>query len=248
MKMSPGPITLAAGAAALLALAVGCGSSNGGGNRPAQAPPVASAETQSPDRLMVEPQGATLVQGGKLAITSIALRSGKETLELSGLTGLGNFRTGIEEEDGGQVSLSLPAAGSSGHAYTAPDRTGTFHVNFATGSQFESKARIPVKVVEPPTGKTVFLDQRQVQVSPGNRVALTIQTLGRGHGDLPGDWRVRVVEPEGGLLENIGPEGARTTYYKAPATPGTYHVVLYSPAEPGVEKDRVVFTVVPQAP
>lgn len=119
----------------------------------------------------------------------------------------------VEESEGGSITQD--------GVYTAPTRTGTFHVVATSVSESALRATATISVSSPTV--KVRVGPQVAQVEPGATVYLTAGVSGLMPGD-PTTVSWSVAEPGGGTVDGEG-------RYTAPATPGEYHVVATAHAD-----------------
>lgn len=227
-----------------LALACGGGSKSDPAPRP-NAPQAPRNDTPRPSnaapQMLVEPRSATVVTGGNLQFTSFGVREGATVTLIDRIDGSQNFGSRVEETGGGTVPLAFRSGTGLDVRYLAPATPGIYHVRFAGGPNHAAVRRIPLTVEHAPVGRTAILEQRAVTVTAGRDVVFTVREA-----PTPGvtrTFRLQVQETGGGSMVASSRSGNLTHVYRAPATPGTYHVVLSSPEDAAIA-DTAAVTVV----
>lgn len=219
-----------------LATLLACG---GGGHSHRHADPVVTPRPEvvgKAPRMVTEPRAATLISGGKMFFATLGVRKGAEIKEPENLTSPISLVT--EEAGGGGKLMSKRGALLPTFGYQAPDTPGTYHLVAAFGADPALKARVELKVEQAPPGLKATLMQRSVTVTAGKKVAFSAR-LAAGTPPV----QLKVEEPNGGTIEANDERFPDQHIYKAPATPGTYHVLLTSAADPAVS-DRAEVRVV----
>lgn len=185
--------------------------------------------------MQAEPRSATMTTNGSLVLTSLGIRTGSQVEEI-GLTGIvGNFESRVEEAGGGRFEYRMRGNGLGYRRYHAPTTPGIYHLYAAGAVNFSLKTRVEFTVVHPPQGVPAFIEQRAVTVTAGNSVVLTVATApGAVQCNPQRTYQLAVAEPGGGIIENNVRDEAPLGIYKAPITPGVYHVILKSPEDPGI--------------
>lgn len=176
-----------------------------------------------------EPSGA----GGKEEPISIVITPSSATLPVGGSERFsaavsGHPETGVvwrvDEPDGG----SIAADGT----YAAPMAEGVFHVVASSLADPSRSARATVTINAPATAR---ISPAIAQVSVNERIRFSAEVT--GNPDLPLVWHLE----EGGAAGTIDSDGT----YLAPATPGTYHLTIESPADPSLKATATIFVIDP---
>ncbi len=153
--------------------------------------------------VVVTPHQATVASGGTAAFTA-------------GVTGgaTSDVTWSVQEVGGGSVSAS--------GKYTAPAKTGTFHVVATSVADIYRSDAATVTVTAAPI-VTVSVSPRVASVLTRGSVAFSATVSGTGAGQSTAvTWSVQ--EAGGGSVDASG-------NYTAPGTTGTYHVVAISVAD-----------------
>ena len=132
----------------------------------------------------------------------------------------------VQEPNGG----SIDASGK----YTAPDAEGTYHVlatSQAASPSSPAEVRVRKRGIQP-----VTVSPHAAELSVGGSLTLTVELNGAAEA---GTWSVE----EGAAGGSVNASGL----YVAPQTPGTYHVIVASVADPA-QSDRATITVAPAQP
>lgn len=165
-------------------------------------------------KVLISPESIDLQFGG--SATFSATTQGLSSSEVT---------WSVEEDNGGQIDGS--------GTYTAPDRSGTFHVVAQSAADTSYRATAVVNVVSPTV--RIGIGPRMVYVAPGQEVRFSAGVSGLLPGDPSGaTWAVE--ESGGGTIDAGG-------IYTAPATPGVYHVVGAAQAD-ATKKGRATVNVV----
>jgi hypothetical protein len=130
----------------------------------------------------------------------------------------------LQEENAGQVDEN--------GLYTAPSKSGTFHVVVVSAADATFKAVAQVNVVSPSV--RVGMGPHLAYLAPGKEVRFSAQVAGTLAGE-PTSVEWSVEESGGGTIDATGK-------YTAPATPGEYHVVVAAVAD-RTKKDRATVRV-----
>src|SRR5216684_484858 len=171
-------------------------------------PPVTTAAS-----VVVTPHQTTVGLGGTVAFTAAV------TGATSGVT------WSVQEAGGGAVDGS--------GKYTAPAKTGTFHV-VATSVADTPMSDAAIVTVTSTTVVAVSVSPHVASVLKGGAVPFTATVTGTSAGQSTAvTWSVQ--EAAGGTVDSSG-------YYVAPGTTGTYHVVATSVADTS-KKDTATVTV-----
>ena len=109
--------------------------------------------------------------------------------------------------------------------YTAPATPGIYHLLVATHTTPVMKAKATITVAGAPPEESVTIDPANPQVRVGESVTFSAQVLGLTEPDPDTSVSWSVQESGGGEITADG-------VYTAPATPGEYHVVATSNANP----------------
>ena len=210
-------------------LFIGCGGgSKGSDAKPAKAAAPAPKTVAS---IHAEPRTATVITKGAFH-TTLELREGSKVEKL-GYQGV-NFKPEIPGQ--GSAGLTIHSGQEVLRHYYAPETPGVYSIKAACGKDYSITKHIEVKVVHAPEGLPVVLEQREVTLSAGATATLSAQTITPAAEGTTRTFLLAVEEKDGGSIEN-------KCVYKAPASPGTYHVRLTSPEDPAVN-DRIEMTVV----
>ncbi len=140
------------------------------------------------------------------------------------------FAASVSGTDDRAVSWSIQEGSAGGSmddngVYTAPAAPGTYHVIAATRATPVQKASATVKVVDAPPEVTVSIEPAHQQVRAGASVTFSAQVLGLTHPELDTSVSWSVKEDGGGTISAEG-------VYTAPDTPGEFHVIATSNANP----------------
>src|SRR6266851_1420342 len=176
-------------------------------------PPVTTAAS-----VVVTPHQTTVGLGGTVAFTAAV------TGATSGVT------WSVQEAGGGAVDGS--------GKYTAPAKTGTFHV-VATSVADTPMSDAAIVTVTSTTVVAVSVSPHVASVLKGGAVPFTATVTGTSAGQSTAvTWSVQ--EAAGGTVDSSG-------YYVAPGTAGTYHVVATSVADTS-KKGTATVTATPPPP
>ncbi len=179
------------GALVLLVLVLqvtGCG---GGGGNPVEIP--------IPIGISISPPMANLIQGGTQSF--IATVSGTSNSAVN---------WAVQE---GAAGGSITSMG----AYTAPNRSGTFHVIATSQADTTRSATAPVNIA----AVAIFLNQTAVTIDVGNQFTFVANVTGTVNTAV--SWAIQ-EGPSGGSITSSG-------LYTAPGTDGTFHVIATSLAD-----------------
>jgi len=199
----------------MIFLLSGCGSGGGGSSavpdvpapvEPAGGQPDSGSDTGghtvSPVAVRIFPEDPAVSAGNKQTFKA----------EVTGLSP--DVTWGVQE---GAAAGSITADGT----YTAPVIPGTYHIIAISREDPTHAATAEVTVVSAPV-VSVAIEPAVVSLSSGKNQRFTATVSGTADPSMT--WRI--LEGEGGGL--IQPDGA----YTAPATAGTYHVIVTSQADP----------------
>lgn len=141
------------------------------------------------------------------------------------------FTAVVSGTDNREVTWSVQEGDEGGRinaegVYTAPGRTGTFHVIATTRATPSRKASATVKVVEAAPEVTVAIEPAYQQVHARGQVTFEAQVLGLTHPEVDTSvtWSVQEGD-DGGTITAQG-------VYTAPEAAGEYHVIATSNANP----------------
>ncbi len=153
----------------------------------------------------ISPQTASVVTGGALTFTATV--TGTTPGQSTAVT------WSVQEAGGGSVD-------ASGH-YTAPGAAGTYHV-VATSVADATKKSTATVTVTPPPPIAVSISPQIASVVIRGTLAFTATVTGTSNTSVT--WSVQ-EGPTGGSVDSTG-------HYTAPASSGTFHVVVTSVADP----------------
>src|SRR5260370_11099257 len=166
----------------------GCG---GGGGTPIEIP--------IPIGISISPPMANLTQGGTQSF--IATVSGTSNSAVN---------WAVQE---GAAGGSITSMG----AYTAPNRSGTFHVIATSQADTTRSATAPVNIA----AVAIFLNHAAVTIDVGNQFTFVANVTGTVNTAV--SWAIQ-EGPSGGSITSSG-------VYTAPGTDGTFHVIATSVAD-----------------
>jgi hypothetical protein len=167
----------------------------------------------------IVPSTASTTTGGSLTFTATV--TGTTAGQSTAVT------WSVQEGGGGTID-------SSGH-YRAPSSTGTFHVVATSVADPSKSATATVSVTATPV-VAVSVSPGTATVRVGGTAAFTATVTGTTTGQSTAvTWSVQ--ESGGGTVDSSG-------HYTAPGTPGTFHVVATSVADPS-KKATATVTVIP---
>ena len=156
----------------------------------------------------VSPASGSTTPGGTLAFTA--------SVQGGGAGQSTDVAWSVQESGGGTVD-------GSGR-YTAPGSAGIFHVVATSVADSSKSARATVAVSPAATPISVVISPTNAAVGTGQSTTFTATVSGGSPGQSTAvTWSVQ--EPAGGSIDGAG-------RYTAPGTPGTFHVVATSVANP----------------
>jgi hypothetical protein len=168
----------------------------------------ATVTVTPPIAVTVAPATATVATGGSVAFTAT----------VTGATGGQSTAVTwtVQEAGGGTVSAS--------GTYTAPGSAGTFHVIATSVADPSKRGTATVSVTPPPGSISVSVAPAIATLAPSGSVTFSATVTGTSGGQSTAvTWSVQ--EGGGGTVSSSGG-------YTAPASPGTFHVVATSVADP----------------
>jgi hypothetical protein len=166
-----------------------------------------------------------------IAPTTVGLLAGRTQQFACHVTGSTDTSCSFAVEEGNSGGIVNPTSG----AYTAPDAAGTYHVR-ATSHADPTKSAVATVTVTapPPPTATVAVTISPTAVSLVAGAAQDFVCTVTGTSDTACTFSVQEVG--GGTIDGSGK-------YTAPGSPGTYHVVAVSRADP--TKNSVAAVTVP---
>ncbi|HEX9052994.1 MAG TPA: endo-1,4-beta-xylanase [Anaeromyxobacter sp.] len=174
-------------------------------------------------RVTVNPSAATIPPGSSLALAAT-------------VTGAGGVNTVTWSVDQGSAGGSVTAAG----VYTAPQTAGAYTVTATSTVDATRSGQATITVTAPappPPAPVVAIAVAPSTASMQAGATLQFSASVTGSSDTGVAWSV--AETTGGAVSTSG-------LYTAPATPGTYHVVATSHADPSkTSSATVAVTAVP---